>query len=68
MELEQRLEELETRQAFQDDTVQTLSDVLYEQERQIERLQLQMQALLRRLDDLQGQVGVSEEDAPPPHY
>ncbi len=45
-----------------------MSDVVYEQERVIERLRLQMQALLKRLEDLQGQVGVSDDEAPPPHY
>lgn len=68
MDLETRVMDLESRLAFQDDALQTLSDVVYEQERVIERLRLQMQALLRRLEDLQGQVGVSEDDAPPPHY
>ena len=68
MDLEQRFADLESRQAFQDDAMQTLSDVVYEQERTIERLRMQMQALLKRLDDLQGQVGVVDDEAPPPHY
>ncbi|MCP8464239.1 SlyX family protein [Pseudomonas sp. ZM23] len=68
MELEDRMADLESRLAFQDDALQTLSDVVYEQERVIERLRLQMQALIKRLEDLQGQVGVSEDEAPPPHY
>ncbi|MFR0688651.1 SlyX family protein [Enterobacterales bacterium AE_CKDN230030158-1A_HGKHYDSX7] len=68
MDLENRMADLESRLAFQDDTLQTLSDVVYEQERVIERLRLQMQALLKRLEDLQGQVGISEDEAPPPHY
>ena len=68
MDLEKRMADLESRLAFKDDALQTMSDVVYEQERVIERLRLQMQALLKRLEDLQGQVGVSEDDAPPPHY
>lgn len=68
MELEDRVADLESRLAFQDDALQTLSDVVYEQERVIERLRLQMQALIKRLEDLQGQVGVSDDEAPPPHY
>lgn len=69
MELEDRVADLESRLAFQDDALQTLSDVVYEQERVIERLRLQMQALIKRLEDLQGQVGVAGDDeAPPPHY
>lgn len=68
MELEDRVADLESRLAFQDDALQTLSDVVYEQERVIERLRLQMQALIKRLEDLQGQVGVAEDEVPPPHY
>jgi len=68
MDLDNRVNDLESRLAFQDDALQTLSDVVYEQERVIERLRLQMQALLKRLEDLQGQVGVAEDDVPPPHY
>lgn len=68
MDLEARVADLESRLAFQDDALQTLSDVVYEQERVIERLRLQMQALIKRLEDLQGQVGVSDDDVPPPHY
>lgn len=68
MDIEQRVADLESRQAFQDDTVQTLSDMVYAQERSIERLQLQMRALLKRLEELQGQVGVADDEAPPPHY
>ena len=40
-----RVDELETRLAFQDDTIQTLNDVLVEQQRLVERLQLQLSAL-----------------------
>lgn len=68
MDLEARVADLESRLAFQDDALQTLSDVVYSQERVIERLRLQMQALIKRLEDLQGQVGVPDDDVPPPHY
>ncbi|WP_137820229.1 SlyX family protein [Pseudomonas sp. 2FG] len=68
MSLEMRITDLESRLAFQDDTIQALNDVLVVQQRVLERLQLQVAALAKRQEDLQGQFGVSEEDAPPPHY
>lgn len=68
MSLEQRVTELETRLAFQDDTIQALNDVLVEQQRVVERLQLQMAAVLKRQEEMVGQFGSFEEDAPPPHY
>ncbi|EJO94967.1 hypothetical protein A471_05055 [Ectopseudomonas mendocina DLHK] len=68
MSLEARVTELESRLAFQDDTIQALSDELVEQHKRIERLQLQLSALARRQEELQGQVGIVEDEAPPPHY
>ena len=68
MSLEARVMELESRVAFQDDTLLALNDVLVEQQRVVERLQLQMAALLKRYEEMVGQYGVSEEEAPPPHY
>jgi len=68
MSSEARITELESRQAFQDDTIQQLSDVLATQQRVVERLQLQMAALLKRQEEMAGQFESFEEDAPPPHY
>ncbi|MHB2249435.1 SlyX family protein [Pseudomonas fitomaticsae] len=68
MSLEQRVTELESRLAFQDDTIQALNDVLVEQQRVVERLQLQMAAVLKRQEEMVGQIGSFEEDTPPPHY
>lgn len=68
MSVEDRVTELETRLAFQDDTIQALNDVLVVQQRALERLQRQVAALIKRPDEMGGQFEASEEDAPPPHY
>ncbi|MHC8307012.1 SlyX family protein [Pseudomonas sp. PB3P13] len=68
MSLEDRVTDLESQLAFQDDTIQALSDVLAVQQRAVERLQLQMSALLKRQEEMVGQFGSSEDEAPPPHY
>ena len=68
MSLELRIVELETRQAFQDDTIQALNDVVVEQARVIERLQSQMAELIKRYEEMVGQYGREGEEAPPPHY
>ncbi|PAV49335.1 hypothetical protein CK486_00730 [Pseudomonas sp. HAR-UPW-AIA-41] len=68
MSVELRLMELETRVAFQDDALLTMSDEIARQQRDIERLQLQLAALARRQEDLAGQVGEPLGDEPPPHY
>lgn len=68
MSPESRIIELETRQAFQDDTLQALNDVVVEQGRVIDRLQLQMAELLKRYEEMVGEYGSEGEEAPPPHY
>ena len=69
MSVELRLMELETRVAFQDDALMTMSDEIVRQQRDIERLQLQLAALARRQEDLAGQVGEPlGDEPPPPHY
>lgn len=65
---ESRLTELESRQAFQDDTLQALNDVVVQQQRQIERLQLQVEALAKRQQAMSVQFDIMDDDAPPPHY
>ena len=67
MSLELRNNDLESRLAFQDDTIQALNDVLVDQQRLLDRLQLQLAALARRQDEQQNQFG-SEDNQPPPHY
>ncbi|MEJ5058898.1 MULTISPECIES: SlyX family protein [unclassified Pseudomonas] len=68
MSLEDRVTDLESQLAFQDDTIQALNDVLATQQRVVERLQLQMTALLKRQEEMAGQFESFEEEAPPPHY
>ena len=68
MPLESRVIELETRLAFQDDTIQALNDVVVAQGQVIERLQLQMAELIKRYEEMIGQYGNEGEEAPPPHY
>ncbi|KPW32152.1 Protein SlyX -like protein [Pseudomonas coronafaciens pv. atropurpurea] len=68
MSLEDRVMELESRMAFQDDTIQALNDVLIKQQRELEHLQQQMAAMLKRQEEIGSQFDTFEEDAPPPHY
>lgn len=68
MKAEQRITDLESRLAFQDDTIQALNDVLVAQQRELDRLQLHVAALARRQDEIGGQLDSAEGEAPPPHY
>ncbi|HAB93063.1 MAG TPA: hypothetical protein DCF43_12145 [Pseudomonas sp.] len=67
MSIEARIAELEMRQAFQDDTIQALNDVIVEQQRIFTRLEAQLEALAQRQNDLHNQFEETPND-PPPHY
>lgn len=69
MTLEDRIADLEMRQAFQDDTIQTLNDIIVEQQRTLDRCATQIRLLAERQAELQGAGGGGMPDeAPPPHY
>lgn len=68
MSLDARVNDLESRLAFQDDTIQALNDVLVAQQRALDRLQQQMAAMLKRQEEMGSQFEMFGEDAPPPHY
>lgn len=65
---EDRLEDLEAKLTFQDDTLQKLSDALVEQQSRVDHLEATLKWLVERA----GQQGVDEldtsDDQPPPHY
>ncbi|MEO0974571.1 MAG: SlyX family protein [Pseudomonadota bacterium] len=67
--IEARLERLESRQAFQDDAQNTLSDALAAHGQDILRLRQQLETLTQRLTSALEQGRGSEgPEPPPPHY
>lgn len=68
-DMQQRVAELETQLAFQEDTVQTLNDIVARQQLQIDKLEHNVQALLAQMQQLNDAIRPSPgEEAPPPHY
>lgn len=68
-DLETRLDELETRLAFQDDVINTLSEQVAKQEMDIRELWEAKRLLHRQLKDVSPSHIKSEQDeTPPPHY
>lgn len=69
-ELQLHIIELESKLAFQEDTVHSLSNELMEHQKRIELLQRQVQILADKLRQLPDDLGIlrPEEEPPPPHY
>jgi SlyX protein len=67
--MEDRLIEVETRLAFQDDTLQALNDVVAHQQQEIDLLRREIEALKAQLKAMAPSLVASRtEESPPPHY
>ncbi|MBE8718042.1 SlyX family protein [Cellvibrio polysaccharolyticus] len=70
-DLQERLIELETRVAFQEDTLNELNSVITRQDQEIIRLRQQVALMAKRLDDYmytQEQGSARPDQERPPHY
>jgi SlyX protein len=69
-ELQLHIVELESKLAFQEDTVHSLSNELLDHQKKIERLQQQVMLLAQKLHNMPDDQGIlrPEEEPPPPHY
>lgn len=66
-ELKARLDDLEMRYAFQQEALDSLSDVVTSQWAEIDRLSNAISMLKERFDDAED-VGPEDPDQRPPHY
>ena len=66
---EERLINIETKVAFQEDQIEALNKTVYQQQQQLERLESICEALARQLRALSeaGNEGISAHERPP-HY
>jgi len=68
-DLEARLNELETRIAFQDEVINTLSEQVAKQEMDIRELWDAKRLLHKQLKDVSpSNIKREDEETPPPHY
>jgi SlyX protein len=63
-----RIDALEVRIAYQDETIETLNKTITEQWRTIDALGREMVSLRERLDDAEMKAGAGPASEPPPHY
>lgn len=68
--MEKRIERLESIVALQDNTIEKLSDQIYEQQKQLSDFKGQLERLAGKLRDMDSALdhGGGGHDVPPPHY
>ncbi len=63
-----RIIELEIKVAYQDDLLQTLNDVVSDQQRQLIRLEEMCRLLGQRIKNISESSGINQGSEQPPHY
>ncbi|MBS3799298.1 MULTISPECIES: SlyX family protein [unclassified Pseudoalteromonas] len=67
--LEARIESLEAKVAFQDETIDILNEELKAHQQQMAKMRRQMELLGEKFREVQsGSVMPQEQEPPPPHY
>ena len=67
--LEDRIAELEMKIAFQEQLLDELNQALVQQQFNMDKIQLQLRYLARKLKDMQpSNIASQAEETPPPHY
>jgi SlyX protein len=63
-----RIDELESRQAFQEDTIAGLNEALVSQQRRIVYLEKMLDLVIERFRETNPDLSLPAEEPPPPHY
>ena len=63
-----KVEDLESRLAFQEDTLDSLNKVIVEQQKEIDKLNTYIRILKDKISSVENSISVPESEAPPPHY
>lgn len=67
--MESRIEELESRIAFQDHTISELNEVIVHQQKQLDQLSREIHGLKDRFQAIaSSNIRHESEETPPPHY
>lgn len=66
--MEDRVIDLETRLAFQEDTLQQLNDIIVEMRDQLDRLGHRLRVAEARLVEVDPNIPSEPQDETPPHY
>ena len=65
----QAIEELQTKLAFQEHTIDALNDALSSQQRRLEKMEFQLKHVIDKVKGMEpSNIAKMSEETPPPHY
>lgn len=65
----QEIEQLQMKVAYQEDTIETLSNALADQQKQLDQMAFQLRHVVEKLKQVQpSNVADASQEPPPPHY
>ncbi|WP_318457898.1 SlyX family protein [Photobacterium leiognathi] len=68
-QLQHRIDELEMKQAFQEQTIDDLNEALTKQQFMIDKMEVQLRFLVGKVKGMQtSNLATESEETPPPHY
>ncbi|WP_318443706.1 SlyX family protein [Photobacterium leiognathi] len=68
-QLQYRIDELEMKQAFQEQTIDDLNEALTKQQFMIDKMEVQLRFLVGKVKGMQtSNMATESEETPPPHY
>ncbi|WP_318451481.1 SlyX family protein [Photobacterium leiognathi] len=68
-QLQHRIDELEMKQAFQEQTIDELNEALTKQQFMIDKMEVQLRFLVGKVKGMQtSNMATESEETPPPHY
>lgn len=66
---QQQIEQLQMKVAYQEDTIETLSHALADQQKQLDQMAFQLRHVVEKLKQVQpSNVADASQEPPPPHY
>lgn len=69
VDLREDIDQLQTKLAFQEHTIEALNQAVADQQQQMEKMQFQIKHLIDRVKQMQpSNLASQAEETPPPHY
>jgi SlyX protein len=66
---QQDIEHLQMKVAYQEDTIETLSNALADQQKQLDQMAFQLRHVVEKLKQVQpSNIADASQEPPPPHY